>query len=90
MYTHMIMKRLKITSGGQMSLPAEVRHRWGTSTVVVDDQGDRLVVMPAPDDPIAAARGALAGPGMSSAELRERARSDEQAAERRRLAPPDE
>ena len=34
-----------------------VRHRWGTSTVTLDDQGDRIVIEPAPDDPIAAAEG---------------------------------
>lgn len=85
----MIMtQRMKITSGGQISIPAAVRRRWGTSTVTFDDQGDRIVIEPAPDDPIAAAEGALAGeldgPGTSA--LRRRAREDEGAAERRRRA----
>lgn len=43
-----------------MSVPAAVRRRWGTSTVIAEDHGDALVLRPAPDDPIAAAAGALA------------------------------
>ena len=40
----MVMKtRMRISKGGQISVPARVRHRWGTATVVLDDQGDRLV-----------------------------------------------
>ncbi len=86
MVTSMIMKRrMKISKGGQVSIPARVRHRWGTSTIVLDDQGDRLVIEPAPDDPIAAAEGALAEFGRADAgELRRRARADERAAEARR------
>lgn len=81
----MTMKRLKITSGGQVSVPAPVRKRWGTRTVVAEDHGDHIVLRPAPDDAIAAARGALAGKGKKgSKELRELARADEQRAERRR------
>jgi AbrB family looped-hinge helix DNA binding protein len=79
----MIMKTVKVTSGGQISVPAEVRRRWGTSTLALEDLGDRLVLTPAPDDPIAAARGALTG-GSDSASLREAARDAEAAAEHRR------
>jgi bifunctional DNA-binding transcriptional regulator/antitoxin component of YhaV-PrlF toxin-antitoxin module len=56
----MIMRRLTITRGGQVSVPAAIRRRWGTSTVIAEDLGDALVLRPAPDDPIAAAGGALA------------------------------
>jgi bifunctional DNA-binding transcriptional regulator/antitoxin component of YhaV-PrlF toxin-antitoxin module len=83
----MIMKsRMRISKGGQISIPAAVRHRWGTTTLAVDDQGDRLVIEPAPDDPIAAAEGALAAEfaAMDSSRLRRAAREDEQAAEDRR------
>jgi bifunctional DNA-binding transcriptional regulator/antitoxin component of YhaV-PrlF toxin-antitoxin module len=73
----------KITTGGRISLPAEVRRRWRTQSVSVQDLGDRLVVRPLPDDPIAAARGALKGRLVSSTELRRRARKDEAAAEAR-------
>jgi AbrB family looped-hinge helix DNA binding protein len=57
----MVMKTLKISKGGQVSVPAEVRQRWKTSTVEVEDRGDEIVLRPAPDDPIAALRGALKG-----------------------------
>jgi hypothetical protein len=40
-------------------LPAEIRHRWATKAVYIEDRGDHAVVRPLPDDPIAAARGAL-------------------------------
>ncbi len=78
------MKKRRITEGGQISLPAEIRRRWATRTVAVEDLGDRVLVKPVPDDPIAAARGALRGRLRSSAALRARAREDETAAERRR------
>lgn len=78
--------RMKITRGGQISIPARIRRRWGTSTVSLDDQGDRVVIEPAPDDPIAAAEGALAGEfaGLDTAALRRQAREAERVAERRR------
>ncbi len=77
------MKLRKITRGGQISLPADVRHRWRTKRVRVEDLGDRLVITPIPDDPITAARGALEG-RISSVGLRAQARDDETAAETRR------
>ncbi len=84
----MIMKRAKITRGGQISIPSSIRHRWGTSTLALEDLGDRVVLRPAPDDPIAAARGALASElSMSSGQLRAQAREAEAVAERRRRAP---
>jgi len=54
------MWRHRITRAGQVSIPAEVRKRWGTSTVAIEDEGDRIVLRPVPDDPIAALRGSLA------------------------------
>lgn len=53
-------RRLVISTGGQLSVPAAVRRRWGTRTVLVEDRGDHLVVRPTPDDPIAAAVGIFA------------------------------
>ncbi len=83
----MIMKRAKVTRGGQVSIPSTIRRRWGTSTLTLEDLGDRIVLTPAPDDPIAAARGALAGElSMSSEQLRTQARDAEATAERRRHA----
>lgn len=55
--------------------------------MALEDLGDRVVLRPAPDDPIAAARGALAGDlSMNSDQLRARAREAELVAERRRAA----
>lgn len=87
MVDFMIMRvRMKISKGGQISIPAAIRHRWDTSTVVLEDQGERIVLEPAPDDPIAAAEGALAAelgePDLTG--LRRRAREDERVAETRR------
>lgn len=59
----LMKKRMKISKGGQVSIPAPIRKRWGTTTIVLDDQGDQIVLKPAPDDPIAAAAGAFAGQG---------------------------
>lgn len=85
MVVFMTMKAVKISSGGQISVPAEVRRRWNTSRVTIDDRGEELVVRPAPDDPITALRGAFADrAGPSSNELRAAARIDERKAEQRR------
>jgi AbrB family looped-hinge helix DNA binding protein len=59
----LMKKRTKISKGGQVSIPAPIRKRWGTTTITLEDQGDQLVLRPAPDDPIAAAAGAFAGQG---------------------------
>jgi bifunctional DNA-binding transcriptional regulator/antitoxin component of YhaV-PrlF toxin-antitoxin module len=67
-----------ITKSGQMSVPAAVRHRWKTRKVSIVDMGDRIIVSPLPDDPISALRGAFAGRGMSTEELRRLAREEEQ------------
>lgn len=81
----MIMRQAKVTRGGQISIPATIRRRWSTSRLILEDLGDRVVLKPAPDDPIAAARGALASElSMSSEQLRRRARADEAHAEGRR------
>lgn len=80
--------RMRISKGGQLSIPAAVRHRWGTSTVMLKDEGDRLVITPAPDDPIAAAEGVFAAEfaGVDLTQLRRIAREDERIAEDRRIA----
>jgi hypothetical protein len=67
-----------------MSVPAAVRHRWKTRKVSIVDLGDRIIVSPLPDDPIAALRGAFAGRGPSSEELRRMAREEEREIEDRK------
>jgi len=79
------MRKTKITAGGQISLPASVRRRWGTRFVALEDLGDRVVVTPIPEDPIAAARGLWKGLLPPTEELRAQARRDEQAAEDAKL-----
>src|SRR5205085_1739182 len=84
MIRFMIMRIIRISRGGQVSVPAQIRHRWGTSRVALEDLGDRIVLRPAADDPIASARGALAGElSWTSEQMRARARKDEAGSERR-------
>ncbi len=88
MIRFMLMKRrTSITKGGQISIPAVIRRRWGTSTVAIEDHGDRIVIEPAPDDPIAAAEGALADEfgGLDIERLRQTARTDERSGDARRI-----
>jgi AbrB family looped-hinge helix DNA binding protein len=77
---------MRITRGGQISIPAAIRHRWGTSTLVLDDQGDRIVLEPGPDDPIEAVEGVLAGEfgAIDTGRLRAAAREDDREADTRR------
>lgn len=77
MVNFMFMKKhMKISRGGQVSIPAPIRKRWGTSTVTLEDRGDEIVLKPAPDDPIEAAAGAFAdearGPGLDTIRREER------------------
>jgi len=78
------MELLKVTSAGQLSLPARIRRRWGTQRVAIEDLGDSVVLRPIPDDPIDAAGGALKGRIPSSEAVRARAREDERRAAARR------
>lgn len=73
-----------ISQGGQVSIPAEVRRRWGTTRVTVEDRGDSLILRPIPEDPIGAARGSLAGPGPTSDEIFAQSREEEALADERR------
>lgn len=87
MIVFMLMRTIKVSKGGQVSVPAAVRKRWGTSRLTLEDRGDELVLRPAPDDPVAALRGAFAGLGLpSSDEMRRRARAEEAELEDRRAA----
>lgn len=76
--------RVKITGAGQISVPAQVRKRWGSSYLTAEDRGDHLILRPAPDDPIDAVYG-IFGPeardGTASAEIRAQEREAGAAAE---------
>jgi bifunctional DNA-binding transcriptional regulator/antitoxin component of YhaV-PrlF toxin-antitoxin module len=74
-----------ISKGGQISIPATVRRRWGTDRIAVEDRGDSLVVRPLPADPVAALIGSLPSrSGLTGEQMRRLARQEEQAAERRK------
>ena len=78
------MRQAVITSGGQLSVPAEIRRRWGTTRVLLDDRGDALIVRPLPVDPIGAVRGSLRGGTITTDEVRASLRQEEAEAEERR------
>jgi bifunctional DNA-binding transcriptional regulator/antitoxin component of YhaV-PrlF toxin-antitoxin module len=78
------MQKLRVTSAGQLSLPARIRRRWGTTSVTIEDRGDSVVIRPMPEDPIAAAAGFLEGRIPPTEEIRARAREDERVAIGRR------
>jgi AbrB family looped-hinge helix DNA binding protein len=80
----MVGTQVKVSRNGQVSVPAAVRHRWGTSTVLIIDRGDYAIVRPVPDDPIEELRGAYASPGPSAEAARAANRDAETASEDRR------
>jgi bifunctional DNA-binding transcriptional regulator/antitoxin component of YhaV-PrlF toxin-antitoxin module len=68
----------RISKGGQISIPASIRHRWATDRVLLEDRGDVILVRPVPADPIAAVRGRFRGlGGPSSDEMRALAREED-------------
>jgi AbrB family looped-hinge helix DNA binding protein len=80
----MTATRATVSRNGQISVPAAVRHRWGTRAVLVIDHGDYAIVRPIPDDPVTSLQGAHAGPGVTSDEARAAERQTEDATEHRR------
>lgn len=74
--------RAKVTANGQVSLPAELRHRWGAGAVLVIDRGDYAIVRPIPEDSVASLRGAHAGPGPTTEASRAADREDKSGARR--------
>jgi bifunctional DNA-binding transcriptional regulator/antitoxin component of YhaV-PrlF toxin-antitoxin module len=76
--------RAKVTRNGQVSLPAELRHRWGAGSVLVIDRGDYAIVRPIPEDTVTDLRGAHAGPGPTSEEARRAEREAEAESDPRR------
>lgn len=75
---------MKVSSNGQVSIPAEARARWRADQVVVVDLGDRVVMRPLPDDPLGAVRGKYRGRGPSTSDARADARADDDRHARRR------
>jgi AbrB family looped-hinge helix DNA binding protein len=66
---------MKVSSNGQVSIPAEARSRWMTERVVVVDLGDRIVVRPLPEDPVGSLVAKYRGRGPTSVQARSAERS---------------
>ena len=66
-------------------MPANVRRRWATDEVLIQDHGTYLRIVPIPDDPIGATMGAFAGPGGTVNEKMHEFRAQEAEAEERKL-----
>ncbi len=78
------MRIATISRGGQISIPADIRHRWGTTRLLLVDSGDSIVLRPIPDDPIAAAIGSLKSDGPTAEEAIAQLREEEDYVYRRR------
>jgi AbrB family looped-hinge helix DNA binding protein len=79
------MPTMKITTSGQISIPADVRRRWGVSRVRLVDHGDHVTLEPIPDDIFAATFGAFASKdGMTGDEFRAMEREEEAEREERK------
>ena len=82
------MAIMKVTSNGQISLPAAVRNRWKVKRVLISDEGDRLVILPMEHDPLDLLEGMFAGSGQRPSEdLRAEARAKDAATEERKWGP---
>jgi AbrB family looped-hinge helix DNA binding protein len=68
---------INITERGQISIPAEIRHKWQVRRVLLVDEGDRIVLRPVPDDPIAAVLGKYGWIEATSDEMRDEDRAVE-------------
>lgn len=75
---------MKVSSNGQVSIPAETRSRWHADRVIVVDLGDRIVMRPLPPDPVGALVGKYAKRGPSTDQARHGARSEATATETRK------
>ena len=75
---------MTVSRNGQVSIPASARTRWRARKVLVVDLGDRVVVRPLPDEPIAALRGKYRGRGPATDTVRRQERAADSVRERRR------
>lgn len=73
---------MTVSRNGQVSIPAGARARWNTRQVIVVDLGDRVVMRPAPEQPIDELEGKYHGRGPSADNARRQARQVEASGER--------
>lgn len=65
----------KVTSSGQISLPASLRRRWHVDRVLVIDRGDYALVRPMPDDIVGFLRGSVPSTGQDLEDVRDTERA---------------
>ena len=65
---------MTVSRNGQVSIPAGARARWNTRHVIVVDLGDRVVMRPAPEQPVGDLEGKYLGRGPSADTARRQAR----------------
>ncbi len=75
---------MKVSPDGQVAIPPEAWARWRADRVVVVDLGDRVVLRPMPDDPVAALSGRYHDRGPTADEAHRRQRIDHEAIEHRK------
>lgn len=76
---------MKVSTTGQVSIPAKARSRWMADRVIVVDLGDRIVMRPLPPKSIATLVGKYRGRGPSTTAARKAARVQAAAHEHRKL-----
>ncbi len=77
----MSTKQAKVTRNGQVSLPADIRHRWNAGSVLIVDRGGYAIVRPIPADLVGELQGSHAGPGPNTDEARAAEREAQHARE---------
>lgn len=68
---------MTVSRNGQVSIPAVTRARWNARRVIVVDLGDRVVMRPLSDHPVAELEGKYKGRGPTSDRARDQARRAE-------------
>jgi len=68
---------MTVSQNGQVSIPAATRARWNARRVIVVDLGDRVVMRPLSDHPVAELEGKYKGHGPTSDRARDQARRAE-------------
>jgi bifunctional DNA-binding transcriptional regulator/antitoxin component of YhaV-PrlF toxin-antitoxin module len=67
---------MKVSTNGQVSIPAEARTRWLVDQVLVVDLGDRVVIRPLPAQPVAELTGKYRDRGPSTKAARATQRTE--------------
>ncbi len=75
---------MRVSSNGQVSIPADARTRWHSERVVVVDLGDRVVIRPLPAEPLEDLVGKYRRRGTTTDQARQAARTDNAGHERRK------